>query len=355
MALSGSSNFANATNIDKIVTDAYERCGIAPDAITGQQTNSAILSTNLILQQWANDGLMLSTVQKCMLQLNVGQPNYYLPTGTIELLEVTATNVVRQGGGTPFSSAGGDAANAFSGLASVACTQTSPNGYISYQWPNSPSIYYVGIQANVTTTYSIIIEYSFSGGSDSAEWFTALDTYTNQYIIGQVLWWVIPSPINAPFLRIRAYNGGTLDIQQIYFDTPQSTSRLLAPVSRETWMSYANKITRAQSGTYYLDKSEIPNVTFYPTPDNSYTNIVYTRKRQIYDATLLNQNIDLKQIFYKAFVSNLAADLAVKFAPDRYQLLKSIADADFMRANQEDVQDVPIYVYPNLYASFGVS
>jgi len=354
--LSGTNNFTTTTNVDLIIRDAYERCGISPDALTPQQITSALLSTNLILQKWANGprtagSLMLTTVQKCMLQLNVGQPNYYMPKGTIEILEVSAQNVTRQLGGIAFASSG-IAANAFTGQSNTACVQTAPNGDIGYQWLGvQPSIYFVGIQSNVTTTYTIKIQYSF----DNVTWFTALDTFANQYIIGQTLWWVIPAPINAPYMQIVEYGGATLNIQQLYFDTPDTSSgsRIIAPVSRETWISYANKTQQAVEGTFYFDTAYPPNITFYPTPDNTYTNVLYTRKRQIYDATQLTQNVDLRQIFYMALVSALAADLSLKFAVDRFDRLKMLADEEFSLACREDVQDVPIYIFPNSYATFG--
>lgn len=350
MAYSGTFNFTTTTNADLIIRDAYQRCGKSPSIISGEDTQSALLSLNLILQHWANKGLILPTDEKRMLQLYRGQPTYILPIGTIATPDVTLLNVSRQLGGQAASSAGGNATNAFDGNSSTACTQTTPNGNISYAWGStSPAIYFVGIQSNENTDYSIIIEYSYDG----AYWNTALDTYSNLYLAGYPLWWAINAPLNVPYMRIREYAGATLNIQEIYFSIPALQNITLEPISRDTWMAVSNKTQQAVAGSYYLNKTIDPNITFYPTPDNTYTNCFYTRKRAIYDVTQLQQNVDLKQTYIKAAVSALAADLSIKMAPEKFEVLDAIATREFDKASQEDVQDVPISIQPNMFSAFG--
>src|SRR3990167_3348334 len=131
--LSGTYTFGD-TNVDQILSDAFERCGVLPDLITAQSILSATRALNFLLSEWINKGLNQWTITQSILALNTGQNAYTLPVPTSDILEATIRTSTRQLGGTPFSSAGGIAANAFDGDSNTACTQNAPNGFISYDY-----------------------------------------------------------------------------------------------------------------------------------------------------------------------------------------------------------------------------
>lgn len=346
MALSYTYSFGQNTLVDNFLVEAYERCGIPGTEISGQQVDSAIRSLNFMLSEWVNLGLNLFTVQKSMLQINIGQPSYTLPTSTVDALEVTASNNTRLLGGTAFSSAGGVPGNAFNGSPTTACTQNAPNGYISYTYPTgyTPSVYYVGVQSNQSINYNLVFEYSFDG----ATWVNGLTIGSLYYPIGQIIWSVVGSPTNAMSVRIRETGGETLDVQQIYFSMP-SQSRILTSISREEWTSYSDKQQQSTPSSYYLDRQITPILTLWPTPDNSYQTIVYNRSQQIMDVQSLIENIDIPQRFMEAVVSGLAARVALKFSPDVYETLQAYAERAYTNAAMEDEEKVPLRIQPNIY------
>ncbi len=350
MSYSQTYNFGTTTLVSNFVDEAFERCGISGAAIDGRQITAAIRSLNFLLSQMADKGFNLFTVQKTMMNINVGQPSYQLPSYTLRVTECTASNNDRILGGTPFSSAGGNASNAFSGSSGTACTQTVANGYISYTYPigNTPSIYYVGVQNNVSGNYNLVVEYSFDGNT----WLNSITIGQQYYPIGQIIWSVIPSPINAKAIRIRETGGGTLNVQQIYFSVP-NYSRILTPISRSEWTSYPNKQDQATPSSYYLDRQISPILTLWPTPDNSYETLVYNQTQQIMDVTSMNQNIAIPQMFMESVVAELAARVAFKFAQDKYPVLQALADKVYIAAEVEDVENVPLRIMPNLYYSGG--
>lgn len=346
MAYSNSFNFGSNILISDIVIAAFERIGIFGVDVEGVKVQSAITSLNFLLSEWADKGFNLFTVEKAMFQINVGQPSYVLPTSTIETPEVTASNNQRLLGGTPFSSAGGVASNSFSGTPNVACTQTSPNGYISYIYPSdsTPAVFYVGVQSNSTQNYTLVCEYSF----DNVAWINNLTLPTTYFPIGQLLWFVLDAPLNVQAIRIRETGGSTLDVQQIYFSQP-TYSRYLTPISREEYISYPNKLQQATPSSFYLDRQVTPTLTLWPTPDNTYETIVYNRSVQIMDVTSINQNIDIPQRFLKACLFALSADMALIYMPDRHNLLKVLADEAYTMAGIEDTEHVPMRIKPNIY------
>lgn len=349
MSYSQTYNFGTTTLVEAFVKDAFELIAIPGSDITGLQLDAAILSLNFLLSNWANKGLNLFTVQKTMLQLNVGQPNYTLTPYTIKVTEVTASNNTVLSGGIAFSSAGGNATNAFNGSpsSSNACTQTSPNGYISYTYPTgyTPSVYYVGIVSNVSTNYNLVFEYSFDGNV----WMNGLTIGSTYYPYGQTIWAVVNSPLNAQSVRIRETGGATLNVQQIYFSMP-SFSRILTPISREEWVSYPNKQIQATPSSFYLDRQIVPSLNLWPTPDNSYQTLVFNQQNAIMDVTSLNQNINIPQRFMQACRFDLAFQMALKFDLDKADRLERLSKEAYTWAAIEDEEKVPLRVQPNMYS-----
>jgi hypothetical protein len=345
VAYSQTFDFNKKTLVRNFVDEAFELCGILGPAIGGLQQASAISSLNFILSSWVNKGLNLFTEQKAMLQLNVGQPSYFLAPYAVMATEVTASNNIRQLGGAAFSNQGGTAANAFDGNASSACTQTSPGGFISYTYSpdTTPSIYYVGIQSNANRDYNLVVEYSF----DRNVWFNTLTIGSLFYPLGQIIWAVINAPVNASAIRIRETGASTLDIQEIYFSTPFS-SRILTTISREEWTSYPNKQVQATPSSYYIDRQINPRITLWPTPDNSYQTLVYNQEIQLMDVTSLNQNIFIPQRFMNACRLALAYEMSLKFALERSDILGGLSAAAYQEAAIEDSEKVNLRIQPNM-------
>ena len=349
MGYSQTFNFGQNTLVETFVKDAFELCGIAGADISGLQSDSALTSLNFLLSNWVNKGLNLFTEQKAMFQINVGQPSYILAPYTVVTTEVTASNNQQILGGTAFSSAGGTATNAFNGTpnASSPCTQTSPNGYISYTYPtgNTPAIYYIGIQSNVSCNYNLVFEYSFDGNV----WINGLTIGAVYYPVGQIIWAVTSAPVNAMAVRVRETGGAVLNVQQIYFSVP-TTSRILTPISREEWISYPDKQVQATPSSFYLDRQINPKITLWPTPDNTYQTIVLNQEIQIMDVTSLNQNIFIPQRFMNACRFGLAHEMALKFSLDKADRLGVLSADAYKWAAIEDEEKVPLRIQPNMYS-----
>lgn len=341
MATSGTFNFGSTIN-DQFFIDAYERCGILPDLITAEQIQSAQRSANLLLSEWINRGLNLWTVTQENLSLNANQAAYTLPYPTSDILEATIRTTQRPLGGTAFSSAGGVAQNAFDNNSQTACTQTSPNGYISYNYGNNVTygIQVVGIQTNVTTTYTLVAEYS----PNNSDWFNAITIPAQTFTIGQNLWFVVPVPTPAQYFRIRETGGATLNVQELFFNTV-ILDIPITRISRTEYIYLPNKNTIGRPTSFYVDRLIDPIVYLWPTPTAQYTNMFYTRVQLIQDIGQLTNNPYIPQRFYDAFCACLAAKLAMKYVPERYETLQQIADNAFSSAAREDTERVPLRVY----------
>ena len=94
MATSGTVAFK--LDVEQMITEAYERCGVDNQTRTGYQSVSARRSLNLLFSELANRGINYWAVQNNTLTLVDGQTTpYSLPEGTIDLIDV----VVRETSG----------------------------------------------------------------------------------------------------------------------------------------------------------------------------------------------------------------------------------------------------------------
>ena len=90
MATSGTTSFR--PNVEEIISESFERCGIDPQTRTGYHAESARRSINLLFSEWANRGINYWTVSTSTLSLSTGTITYNLPAGVIDLLDVVIYN-----------------------------------------------------------------------------------------------------------------------------------------------------------------------------------------------------------------------------------------------------------------------
>ena len=86
MATSGTVTFQ--PNVEEIIAEAFERCGMDPQTQTGDRAVSARRSLNLLFSEWANRGINYWALSQKTLPLVNGQTTpYTLPAGTIDILD----------------------------------------------------------------------------------------------------------------------------------------------------------------------------------------------------------------------------------------------------------------------------
>lgn len=361
-SLSNSYLFGSNTQLDDLFREAYERIGIIGNEQTPLQIKSAIMSANLELSSWPGRGLNLWLVRREMFSLYPNQPIYTLPKNTVRVLEVTVTQPARLNiGGTASSKgpdnmpAGGNATNCFDPTQTAGCVQDVANGSIEYDYGagNSNSILYVGVKPLASSTYSLKVEYSV----DIVNWTSVYTVPTQLYPSEQITWFVIENSLNARAWRITETGGETLAIQQIYLDQPTNMGtgdRLLSSLSRSEYMAISTKMNTGFPSGYYFDQIIPPTMILWPVPivPTSQTNILYTNYRYAQDITQMFQNADVPQRFYDALVAGLSARLALKFTPDRYQMMKAEAIDAYAVAAKTDFENVTLRFEPD-FTSYG--
>tara|TARA_R110000868_G_scaffold410983_1_gene701203 strand:+ start:270 stop:935 length:666 start_codon:yes stop_codon:yes gene_type:complete len=119
-------------------------------------------------------------------------------------------------------------------------------------------------------------------------------------------------------------------------------------ISRTEYATLPNKDTQGRPSQFYFDRKIAPVLNLWATPDSSTDQLVYYYVRRIQDVDSLVNTTDMPFRFYPCMVAGLAYYLAVKRAPDRVQLLKSIYEEEFQRAASEDEDRVSLKLQPSI-------
>ena len=90
MATSGT--VAYRPNIEEVIAESFERCGIDPQTQTGQKATSARRSLNLLFTEWSNRGYNYWTVQYNTITLTAGTANYSLTAGIVDVIDMVYRN-----------------------------------------------------------------------------------------------------------------------------------------------------------------------------------------------------------------------------------------------------------------------
>ena len=119
-------------------------------------------------------------------------------------------------------------------------------------------------------------------------------------------------------------------------------------ISRDTFINLPNKTSTSRPTQYFLDRQITPNLKLYPTPENSTDVIVYDALTRMQDADTQVNTLEIPFRFIPCLTAGLAYYIAMKRAPDRIQLLKTVYEEEFERAMAEDRDRAAFNVSPKL-------
>tara|TARA_R100001594_G_scaffold147524_1_gene200696 strand:+ start:988 stop:1656 length:669 start_codon:yes stop_codon:yes gene_type:complete len=127
-----------------------------------------------------------------------------------------------------------------------------------------------------------------------------------------------------------------------------STDYEVKRISRGEYSTLPNKTTQGRPSQFYFDRQIAPIINLWAVPENSTDQLIYYYVQRIEDADSLVNTTDTPFRFYPCMVAGLAYYIAMKRAPDRIQLLKSVYEEEFQRASDEDEGRTPLKLQPSL-------
>jgi hypothetical protein len=167
--------------------------------------------------------------------------------------------------------------------------------------------------------------------------------WSNPYVYtsGVTRWADVITPIAAMTYRIRETGGGTLNVTEIYFGN-NTIDLKMSPVSRDTYLSFAQKFLQARPTTYYFNKHLIPSLNIWPTPTSNYQVLQYSFIRTMYDAGTFFNTTSVPAKMYPALAAGLTWMLAVKYKPEMADNLKAQYEETFAIATAKDSENVDL-------------
>ena len=294
MAVSGSKNFE--LDVADYVEEAFERCGL--EVRTGYDLKSAKRSLNLMLAEWANRGLNQWTITETSIVTATGVTEY--PAGLLLM--------------TVASDAGFVVSETLTGAISGATAIIT----------NIPSSSVSDLEAN---TLSVTIPV---GTFVSGETLTGGTSGTS-------------STLSAALDFSNA--ASTIDVLSAVI-TKDSTDLSIDSVSREAFINIPNKTSSGRITQYFLDRQLTPVLKVWPAPNNDTDIIKFNRLTRMDDADIYTNSLDLPFRFYPCLAAGLAYYIAMKRAPNRLQMLKSVYEEEFDRAATEDRDRASFTVVP---------
>ena len=288
MAVSGSKDFE--PNVAEYVEEAFERCGL--ELRTGYDARTARRSLNLLFADWANRGLNRWTIKQVTQTLASGIAEY--PVGTITLaVSASGSFSIAE---TITGGTSGATASVITKPTSTSLTITVPSGTFSASEPITGGT----SGASTTTTAVASLE----------------DTQASIDILSGVI-------------------------------RRSSSDIAVTRISRDDYLTIANKSTTGRPTQFYVDRQITPVVKIWPTPENSTDEFIYDRLVRIDDADTSVDTVGVPFRFYPCLTAGLAYYLSLKKAPDRVQILKGLYEEEFQRAADEDRDKANINLVPS--------
>ena len=125
-----------------------------------------------------------------------------------------------------------------------------------------------------------------------------------------------------------------------------------SPISRSTYLNYTVKTSGGRPTQYYFEKTINPKLYLYPAADVAYT-VVYYAMLRMKDSGDYTNNNEVPFSFLPCLTAGLAYYLALKYAPDRTQVLKIVYEEEFKRAADTNRGNVSSHFVPHIGVTGG--
>jgi hypothetical protein len=334
--------------VQNLIDSGARRAGKLAEELTSEQIAASKQSLYYLLSNLVNIGIQYWCIDKVIVGLIPDQQNYYLPVGTVDVLNAnyrTLTSVT-----TGANSSSGTTANAFDGVGASTCLLTSNTGYIGINNGASSSVMIttIGILPAVSGSVTIDIQYS----TDNSTWTTLYSPGATTWASGTWIYYDLQPTVTQPYWRIKQSAGVNMGFYQVVFGTmPLSIN--MSRMNRDDYSSLPNRSFTALRPLQYWFNRTIPqpNMELWPVPNSIQPQLELWVSRQVQDVGSLSGSIEIPQRWYLAVQNMLAHQMAMELPgvePARIQYCEQQSEKYWAMAEQEERDKSPIYYAPNI-------
>ena len=145
---------------------------------------------------------------------------------------------------------------------------------------------------------------------------------------------------------------GVEDVLEASFRNSDNIDFPLTKINRSEYQSFSNKSDKGVPTQYYVQRFiDKVTITLYLTPGTNEAGkkINYYYAKRIQDAGDYTNDADVPYRFVPCMLAGLSYYLAIKFAPERVQVLKMLYEDELQRALQEDGSSSSSFITPKTY------
>lgn len=397
-----SGTYNGITYLADIGLDVFERIGLRPTDATTQHYASLRRSMNIVQARWSNRGVNLWEITQYSVPMPQGQVSYAVPSNVIDVMPqsvflrqyamaspASATSAV-------FTTANGSVAITLGGIQNT----TPVGGYVLISIPTAiggivlngfyqvisatgTSIVFnaaTAATATVTAQPGVLPTFTTTAGSSnvsvnlpnhgllagqtfdvqqatSIAGLNLQGNYTIQSVTDANDFVISTFPYTATVATSVTENDGQL-LYATQNGAVDPVDILLYPMGRDEYAAVPDKAQQGRPTAFWFDRlNPNGNLWIWQVPDQyGPYELHYYAFTYMQDSipTGLNQ-LDAPFRFLGAYVDEVAVDMAVKFAPERLQILQANALRSWKEASQEDREKVPLHYAPDFSTYFGRS
>jgi hypothetical protein len=313
-------------NTRKVIDHAYRRCRIPPEGISSEQIDFALDTLYLVLSMLANRGLQLWCIERYLMPLYQAQGLITMPNGIVDILNTNLRTIE---------------------VVNENTTDTTTSTTYTTIFPTDTQVTVVGIEWSGAST-----AYALETSTNGTTW-TTVSTQSNPNTVANEVTWVdIQGSLATTYFRVRATTGVLNQTQVIMANTPNEIP--MARLNRDDYVNLPNKTFEGRPLQFWCDRQlNNPVLYLWPVPSAQFVTaqVVVWVKRYIMDVGTMTQEIEVPQRWYDSIVYVLAARLAEETPtvdPQMIAILDQKAQRSLLEAENEERDDSPIYLTPNI-------
>jgi hypothetical protein len=333
-------------SVQKMIDHGARRAGKLAEELTVEQVEASKDSLYFLLSNLANRGIQYWCIDKTVIGTIPDTYIYYLPVGTVDVLNINYRSLNTNTLGANSSS--GDAANAFDGIYTNTCQLTTNTGYIGIALASGIYMGTVGILPAVSGSVTLDIQTS----SDGITWSNLYSPGATTWSEGTWIYYDLDPSASTAYWRIKQSAGTNMGVYQVVFGS--NTNEVpMARMNRDDYTNFPNKnFTSNRPLQFWFDRN-IPQPAMYiwPSPNTYAPQIVVWRHRQIQDVGDLSGELEIPQRWYMAILNMLAHQMAMELPQidaNRIVYLEQQAEKYWQIAEQEERDKSPIFFAPNI-------